>query len=201
MPFSLPTSTPCQWSSHLAAALDRRSAVHLVLVFAGAVLARGRRTVTSWIRAAGLSADYKPVYTAVTAAGKRTDAIAVRLAWEVVRPRVAAAGRLTFALDDAPTPRYRPHVQGAAVHHNPTTGPAAGPLVIALMIRPCQRVFVRIIPASMSRIRACPINVSPDCATKGAPGSYRSMTASTRSEFRSALRYEGDLLQKQIPSL
>jgi hypothetical protein len=35
------------------------------MVFVGAVLARGRRTVTSWIRAAALSADYKPVYTTV----------------------------------------------------------------------------------------------------------------------------------------
>src|SRR5215831_20155646 len=85
MLFSQPTPTPCQWFSRLAAALDRRSAVRLALVFVGAVLARGRRTVTSWIRAAGLSADYKPVYTTVAAAGKRADSVAARLAWEVVR--------------------------------------------------------------------------------------------------------------------
>ena len=65
MSFSQSTPTPCQWFCDLAAALDRRSAVRLALVFVGALLARGRRTVTSWIRAAGLSADYKPVYTAV----------------------------------------------------------------------------------------------------------------------------------------
>jgi hypothetical protein len=71
--FSHPTLTPCQWFSRLAAALDRRSAVRLALVFAGALLARGWRTVTSWVRAAGLGADYKPVYTTVAAAGKRAD--------------------------------------------------------------------------------------------------------------------------------
>ena len=51
---------PCQWFSRLAAALDRRSAPRLALLFLGAVLARGRRTVTTWIRAAKLS-DHYPV--------------------------------------------------------------------------------------------------------------------------------------------
>jgi hypothetical protein len=129
MPSSHSAPTPCQWFSQLAAALDRRSAARLTLLFVGAVLARGRRTVTSWIRAAGLSADYKPAYTTVAAAGKRADAIAARLAWQVVKPLVATAARLTFALDDTPTPRYGPRVQGAGVHHNPTPGPAGGPFV------------------------------------------------------------------------
>jgi hypothetical protein len=129
MPFSHSTPAPCQWFSQLAAALDRRSAARLALVFVGALLARGRRTVTSWIRAAGLIADYKPVYTTVAAAGRRADIIAARLAVEVVKPLVAGAGRLTFALDDTPTPRYGPQVQGAGVHHNPAPGPAGGPFV------------------------------------------------------------------------
>ncbi len=129
MPLSQSTPTPCQWFCNLAAALDRRSAVRLALVFIGAVLARGRRTVTSWIRAAGLSADYKPVYTTVAAAGKRSDSVAARLAIAAVKPLVAGADRLTLALDDTPTRRYGPHVQGAGVHHNPASGPAGGPFV------------------------------------------------------------------------
>jgi hypothetical protein len=36
---------------------------------------------------------------------------------------------LTLALDDTPTERYGPHVQGAGVHHNPTPGPAGSPYV------------------------------------------------------------------------
>jgi hypothetical protein len=129
MPFSQPTPTSCQWFSYLATALDRRSAVRLAVVFIGAVLARGRRTVTSWIRAAGLSSDYKPVYTAVAAAGKRADSVAARLAIAAVKPLVAGADRLTLALDDTPTKRYGPHVQGAGVHHNPAPGPAGGAFV------------------------------------------------------------------------
>src|SRR5262249_2727565 len=60
---------------------------------------------------------------------KRADAIAARLAWQVMKPMVATADRLTFALDDTPTPRYGPQVQGAGIHHNPAPGPAGGPFV------------------------------------------------------------------------
>src|SRR6516225_5698195 len=96
----------CQWFSRLASALDRRSALRLALLFLGAVLARGRRTVTSWIRAARLSDQFRPCYTTVAAAGKRADRIAARALAEVVKPMVAGAARLTLALDDTPTRRY-----------------------------------------------------------------------------------------------
>jgi hypothetical protein len=65
----------------------------------------------------------------VSAAGRRADLIAAHLAHEVVKPLLASAGRLTFALDDTPTERYGPHVQGAGVHHNPCPGPANSPFV------------------------------------------------------------------------
>jgi hypothetical protein len=86
MTSSHPLPAPCQWFSWLAAAIDRRSAPRLTLLFLGAVLARGRRTVTTWIRAAQLSGQYQRRYVAVAAAGKRADRIARRLLTEVVRP-------------------------------------------------------------------------------------------------------------------
>jgi DDE superfamily endonuclease len=129
MTSSHPLPSLCQWFSCLASALDRRSAPRLALLFLGAVLARGRRTVTTWIRAAKLSDQFRPCYTAVAAAGKRADLIARRLLTEVVRPLLKGATRLTLALDDTPTQRYGPHVQGAGVHHNPTPGPAGSPYV------------------------------------------------------------------------
>jgi hypothetical protein len=43
----------------------------LAWLLLGAVLARGRRTVTSWIRAAGLTTQFRPCYTTVAAAGKK----------------------------------------------------------------------------------------------------------------------------------
>jgi hypothetical protein len=129
MPSSYPLPPSCHWFSRLASALDPRSAPRLAWLLVGAILARGRRTVTSWIRAAGLSDDYRPCYTTVAAAGKKSDLIAAHLAHGVVKPLVAGADRLTFAIDDTPTERYGRHVQGAGVHHNPTPGPAGGPFV------------------------------------------------------------------------
>jgi hypothetical protein len=125
MPFSPNTPAPCQWFSLLAALLDVRSAPRLVRLFLGAVLAAGRRTVTSWLRAAGIAEDFRPAYTTVAAAGKRTDLMAARLAHSALKPMLAGASRLTFGIDDTPTERYGPHVEGAGVHHNPTPGPAA----------------------------------------------------------------------------
>src|SRR5262245_52729782 len=129
MTSSHPIPAPCQWFARLASPLDRRSAPRLALLFLGAVLARGRRTVTSWIRAAKLSDQFRPCYTTVAAAGKKAGSIAARLALGVIKPLVADAERLTLALDDTPTERYGPHVQGAGIHLNPTPGPAGSPYV------------------------------------------------------------------------
>src|SRR5512135_2874067 len=119
--------SPGQWFARIASTLDRRSAPRLILLSLGAVLARGRRTLTSWIRATGPSDQFRPRYTTVAAAGEEADHAAARLASAVAKPLVAGAERLTLALDDTPTPRYGPHVQGAGIHHNPTPGPAGAP--------------------------------------------------------------------------
>jgi hypothetical protein len=129
MPSSHVTPTLGHWSSTLASALDVRSARRLALLLLGAVRARGRRTVTRWIRAANLSTEFRPCYNTVAAAGQRADLIAAHVAHAVVKPWVASAARLTLALDDTPTPRSGPHVQGAGTHHNPTRGPAGAPFV------------------------------------------------------------------------
>ena len=76
-----------------------------------------------------MSREYKPCYTTVAAAGKQADNVSARLLNEAVKPLVADQERLTLALDDTPTPRYGPHVQGAGIHHNPTPGPAGSPHV------------------------------------------------------------------------
>ena len=113
----------------MAGALDPRSAARLACLFLGVILARGRRTLSAWIRAAGLSDQFRCCYTTVAAAGKRTQLIATYLLRELVKPLVANASRLVLAIDDTPTPRYGPLVQGAGVHHNPTPGPAGSPFV------------------------------------------------------------------------
>ncbi|OWK41238.1 transposase [Fimbriiglobus ruber] len=123
------TPPPCHWFSRLGGALDCRSGARLARLFVGAVVARGRRTVTGWIRAAGLSDQFRSCDTTVAAVGRRTDACATRLMNAVVKPLVAADESLTLALDDTPTERYGPQVPGAGVHHNPTPGPAGSAYV------------------------------------------------------------------------
>jgi hypothetical protein len=106
----------------LAHWLDRRTATRLPLLLLGILLARGRRTVTAWFRAAGIANDFRPAYAALCAVGRRTDDMAVG-ALLAVKPLLAGS-RLTVALDDTPTPRYGPRVEGAGIHHNPSPGPA-----------------------------------------------------------------------------
>jgi hypothetical protein len=65
----------------------------------------------------------------VAAAGKKAETIAAYLALWVVEPLLGGATRLTLAIDDTPTRRYGPCVEGAGVHHNPTPGPAGAPYV------------------------------------------------------------------------
>ena len=125
LPFSPNTPAPCHCFSVRASVLDPRSAPRLLRLLRGAVLAAGRRPVTRWLRAAGVADDYRPAYTTVAAAGKRTDLLAARLVHSALRPMLDQAERLTFAIDDTPTERYGPEVEGAGVHHNPTPGPAA----------------------------------------------------------------------------
>ncbi|KAJ3059275.1 hypothetical protein HK102_010074 [Quaeritorhiza haematococci] len=129
MTSSHPTPVPCQWFVRISGSLDGRSAPRLALLFVGAVLAQGRRTVTTWIRAAGLGERFQSCYIALAAAGKRVDRIARRLLMDVVAPLETGSGRLTLAIDDTPTRRYGPYVQAAGVHHNPTPGPAGSPHV------------------------------------------------------------------------
>src|SRR5215218_2415224 len=106
----------------LAHWLDRRSGARLPLLLLGALLASGRRTVTSWFRAAGITTDFRQAYVTVCAAGSRVDQLAIS-AVHAVTPLLGSR-RLLLAIDDTPTPRWGRHVEGAGIHHNPTPGPA-----------------------------------------------------------------------------
>jgi hypothetical protein len=126
MPLSHLPAVLSSWIEDIIAALDRRSAPRLLLLFCGALFAHGRRTVTSWFRAAGITVEFRPAYNALRAAGRRAEALGHRLLCCAVKPVCLrlAGDHLLFGIDDTPTPRYGPHVQGAGIHHNPSPGPA-----------------------------------------------------------------------------
>ena len=110
------------WIAALAWPLHGRLAWRLAPLLQGALFAHGRRTVASWLRAAGLGHDFPGYYYFLGALGRCTQASAAALL-RLLLEHVGTGDRLLFALDDTPTPRYGPKVQGAGIHHNPTPGP------------------------------------------------------------------------------
>ncbi len=107
---------------HLAQWLDRRSAARLPVLLLGILFASGRRTVTSWFRPAGIHDDFRPHYALVCAVGQQFDHIAISMVL-TVKPLLSPK-RLLLGIDDTPTARYGPEVEGAGLHHNPSPGPA-----------------------------------------------------------------------------
>ena len=59
------------WINRLARLLDRRSAWRLLPLLTGLLFASGRRTVSSWLRAGGLSKDYQDYYYFVWSLGHK----------------------------------------------------------------------------------------------------------------------------------
>jgi hypothetical protein len=112
------------WVAALAAPLHHRSAWRLAAVVAGILLAQGRRTASSWWRAAGIGTRFRSYYYFLDSMGRKTTAVAAVVFGLLRGPLDVPEERLLLALDDTPTKRYGPKVQGAGIHHNPTPGPA-----------------------------------------------------------------------------
>jgi hypothetical protein len=89
----------------------------------GILFARGRRTVTTWLRAAGVSDDYQDYYYFLAALGRKTRSVGTQLLLLLLRV-LPLPDRLLAVIDDTPTKRYGPKVEGADIHRNPTPGPA-----------------------------------------------------------------------------
>jgi len=115
-----------EWSQWLAAGLHARNRWRLPVLMVGMLLASGRRTVTTWLRAAGVSDDYQDYYYFLTCVGRKSNSIATQLVVLLLRT-LPLPERLLLVIDDSPTKRYGPKVEGADVHHNPTPGPADQP--------------------------------------------------------------------------
>jgi hypothetical protein len=122
MPLSSLPAAVATCLARLATALDPRSGARLPALLLGLLLARGRRTCTSWFRTAGITDDFRRAYNVIGSCGRRAERMAVRLL-PTLDP-LLEGDRLVVAFDDTPTQRYGPQVEGAGIHHNPTPGPA-----------------------------------------------------------------------------
>lgn len=112
-----------QWTEWLMAGLHGRNRWRLPILLMGILFAQGRRTVSTWLRAAGVSPDYEDYYYFLASVGRNAKLVSWRLL-SLVLKIVPLPQRVLLVLDDTPTKRYGPHVEGADVHHNPTPGPA-----------------------------------------------------------------------------
>jgi len=113
-----------QWVAWLAAGLHGRNRWRLSVIIMGIVFASGRRTVTTWLRAVGVTDDFSDYYYFLQPLGRKAKELAQRLLG-LLLVRLSDGDRVLFAVDDSPTKRYGPKVEGAGIHHNPTPGPAA----------------------------------------------------------------------------
>jgi len=117
---------PAGWQVLVAAlcrVLHQRSAWRLSIIITGIILARARKTVASWFRAAGITQRYKAFYYFIGSVGRKTETIATVLFEFMVNLIYAKDTRVLMALDDSPTKGYGPKVQGAGIHRNPAVGP------------------------------------------------------------------------------
>lgn len=114
------------WSEWLAAGLHARNRWRLPILLLGMLFAGGRRTVTTWLRSVGVGDDYQDYYYFLGRIGRKSESIATRLVVLLLRV-LRLPQRVLLVIDDSPTKRYGPMVEGADVHHNPTPGPADQP--------------------------------------------------------------------------
>ena len=101
------------WSEWLAAGLHARNRWRLPVLLLGILFANGRRTVTSWLRGAGISDDFADYYYFLASVGRKTESIATQLVTLMLQT-LSLPERLLLVIDDSPTKRYRyggPHCQ------------------------------------------------------------------------------------------
>jgi hypothetical protein len=92
--------------------------------------AERRRTASSWFRAGGIGDEFRRAYHAIGSVARQAEHMATTLLLEVKHaPVLADQEEMTFALDDTPSKRYGPEVEGAGLHHNPTPGPSGAAFV------------------------------------------------------------------------
>ena len=89
----------------------------------GILFANGRRTVTTWLRAAG-SQRRLPGLLLLPRRPRTQDQIGRHATGDSdPAARCRCPSGLLLVIDDSPTKRYGPKVEGADIHRNPTPGP------------------------------------------------------------------------------
>jgi Transposase DDE domain len=112
--------------ARLTIKLDPRIQLLFGAIFIGIfVTAERRRTATSWFRAGGVGKEFRRAYGALWSVGRKSECMARTVLLDVEKLLADTdEEEITYAIDDSPSKRYGPEVEGAGLHHNPTPGPA-----------------------------------------------------------------------------
>lgn len=121
-PLCRPPEDWSEWVEYLSLGVHGRSQWRLPVLMTGMLLASGRRTVTSWLRGAGVRVGHKQYYYFISSIGRKTENLAMRLL-ALLLSLLPSGERVLLAIDDTHTKRYGPMVEGAGVHRNPTSAP------------------------------------------------------------------------------
>jgi hypothetical protein len=95
------------WIGSLTRAFDARDAWRLEPMLVGLLFARGRRTITSWLRAIGERRHYEDYYYFLGSLGRKCESVVAGF-WRLLAKQLPLTERLLFALDDSPAKRYGP---------------------------------------------------------------------------------------------
>ena len=109
------------WIALLAVVLDARIAWRLEPMLVGLLFARGRRTITSWLRAVGIGEHYEDYYYFLGSLGRKCESVAGVLLGLLLRR--CRWGSVLFALDDCPRAATAEDRRGRHPSQ-PTPGPA-----------------------------------------------------------------------------
>jgi len=114
------------WITRLQNMVDRRLRDLFPVVFHGLLFTtEARRTCTSWFRTGDVLSEFRRGYRVIGLTGRQARPMALSMLFNIANaPAAAQQPRIKLALDDTPSKRYGPHVEGAGIHHNPTPGPA-----------------------------------------------------------------------------
>jgi hypothetical protein len=119
------------WIDRLANLIDRRLRDVFPVVFFGLLLTRERRrTCTTWFRAGGITDEFQRGYRTICLTGRNAKAMGMSVLFDIANSSAASTcERIKLTLDDTPSQRYGPCVEGAGLHHNPTPGPSNQPFL------------------------------------------------------------------------
>lgn len=119
-------NTPANWKSwvkEISSCLHGRSKWRLGVILFGIIFAQGPKTVTSWLRAASIGKGFQEFYYFLATVGQKTKEVANELLKIVFRRLLRGVDKVVAAIDDSPTRRYGPKVEGAGFHHDGTSKP------------------------------------------------------------------------------